>query len=352
MKRILIIEVNWVGDILFTTPAIRAIRERYPKSFMATLVVPRCIEMLKDNPNIDEIIVFDEKGAHRGVFGKVSLILEIRRMGFDTVISFHRSMSRMLLAFLAGIPRRIGYYTRKRSWLLTDAVASLKAQPHRVEYFLDITRAVGIYTKNKNYEFFVPKESFTEADETLRQNGIDKDEEYFLINPGGNWLPKRWPKERYAQLCESLKRLYKKKIVITGAEKDILLADDIIRMSNNSAISICGKTTLKELAAIIRRAVLIISNDSGPMHIAVSQRAPTIALFGPTHPAITGPYGDGDYIVLHKWKGCEVPCYDLTCSDYRCMEAISVEDVLDAVKRLKDKASLKCQLEPDDEDRP
>ena len=337
MKRILIIEVNWVGDILFTTPAIRAIRENNPKSFIAVLVVPRCVEMLEDNPSIDEIIVFDEKAAHRGVFGRLSLILELRKRRFDTVISFHRSMSRMLIAVFAGISRRIGYYTRKRSWLLTDTVAMSEGQLHRVEYFLNITRAVGIDTTDKNYQFFIPEASLIKADQILRENSIGKDEGFFVINPGGNWPPKRWPKERYAKLCQGLKARYGRRIVITGAEKDIPLAEDIIRISGDCAISICGETTLKELAAVMRRASLVVSNDSGPMHIAVSQKTPTIAVFGPTDPAITGPYGDGRYIILHKWEECEVPCYDLSCKDFRCMEEISAEEVLDAIKRLKDK---------------
>lgn len=337
MKRILIIEVNWVGDILFTTPAIRAIRESNPKSFIACLALPRCIEILEGNPGIDEIIVLDEKGSHRGPFSKVSLIFELRKRHFDTVISFHRSMTRMLIAALAGIPRRIGYYTRKRSWLLTDPVAVPEERLHRVEYFLNITRAAGIETTNKNYQFFISEASSIKADQILIENGIDKDEDFFLINPGGNWPPKRWPREKYAQLCRRLKDRYGKKIVITGAEKDISLAGDIMRMSGNCAVSICGKTTLKELAAVMRRASLVVSNDSGPMHIAVSQKVPTIAIFGPTDPAITGPYGDGRYIILHKWKDCEIPCYDLSCRDFRCMEAVSVEDVMDAVERLKAK---------------
>lgn len=323
-----------MGDVLFTTPAIRAIREHHPQGFIATLVVPRCVEMLKDNPNIDEIIVFDEKRGLGGLFGKISLILELRKRRFDTVISFHRSMSRMLLAALAGIPYRIGYYTRKRSWLLTETVALPKIPPHRVEYFLNITRAAGIDTDHKHYDFFVPEGSLVRADEILRQSGIGAGEEFFIINPGGNWPPKRWPKERYAQLCQSLKARYGKKILVTGAEKDIPLAEDIIRMSKGCAISICGKTTLKELAAIIKRARLLVSNDSGPMHIAVSQKTPTIAVFGPTSPAITGPPGEGNYAVLHKWDECEIPCYDLSCNNYRCMKAVSVEDVLEAVGQI------------------
>jgi lipopolysaccharide heptosyltransferase II len=334
MERILIIEVNWLGDILFTTPAIRAVRENNPKAFIACLAVPRCIEMLEGNPDINEIIVLDEKGRHRGIFGKISLISELRKKRFDTVISFHRSMSRMLIAFLAGIPRRIGYYTRKRSWLLTAAVSLPEQALHRVEYFLNITREAGMDTKNRDYGFYIPEEASVKADDILSKAGVGKEEDFFIINPGGNWPPKRWPKERYALLCRKLKERYGNKVIITGAEKDMPLADDIIKISENSALSICGKTSLKELAAIMKRSRAVVSNDSGPMHIAVSQKVPTVALFGPTSPKITGPYGDSDYIVLHKWFDCQLPCY-AACQDYKCMEAIAVDDVLDAVGKIK-----------------
>jgi len=332
MKRILVIEVNWIGDILFTTPAIRALKEANPGAFIGCLVVGRCVEMIRNNPHIDEIIIFDDKARYRGILGKLSLILELRRKRFDTVISFHRSMSRMLIAALAGISRRIGYYTRKRSWLLTDSVKEPAEQIHRVEYFLNILKAVGIDTKNKDYEFFIPPHSIENAEHILRAAGLKAGETFFVINPGGNWAPKRWPAHMYGQLCSRLKQAYGKKIVVTGAKKDIQLGQEIVSLSNNSAVSICGRTNLKELGAVMKKASVVITNDSGPMHIAVSQRTLTIALFGPTSPRITGPYGSSDYLSLHKWHDCDIPCYAI-CEDYRCMESISVEDVVDAVRK-------------------
>ena len=336
MKRILIIEVNWIGDVLFTTPAIRAIRENNPGAFIAAMVVPRCVEMLEGNPHINEIIIYDEAGAHKGLFGKLAFVRQVKAMGFDIAVSFHRSMTRMLLAYLAGIPRRAGYATLKRSWLLTDPVRQPDKLPHRVEYFLDIAKAVGAQTANRDYEFFIPEEATERADALLKNIGISKDDKFFVINPGGNWPQKRWPKENYAKLAAELKRIYGKDIVITGSQSDIPLAEEIIKQSNDSAKSLCGRTSLKELGAVLKRADLVAANDSGPMHVAVSQRAPTIALFGPTSPGITGPYGSSDYIVLSKWGQCEVPCFNL-CKTYRCMEAITVDDVLAAADKLLEK---------------
>ncbi len=333
MKKILIIEPNWLGDILFTTPAIRAIREKNPDAFIACMIPPRCAELLEDNPDINKLILFDERVSHRSVFRKLLFIRDLRRLKFDTVISFHRSMSRVLIAYLSGISRRIGYYRRKRSWLLTDSIEPPVTLPHRVEYFLNIIRAACIDTDNKDYKFNIPEDSVKSAESILEKAGIAADDEFFVVNPGGNWLAKRWPMQSYARLCKELKAIYGKRIFLTGAVKDKELLEDITRTSDGSAINICGKTTLKELAVIMRKAKVVVANDSGPMHIAISQKAPTIALFGPTSPKITGPYGSGRYIVLQRWHDCAIPCYAV-CDDYKCMKAITVEDVLEAVERI------------------
>jgi len=332
-KRILIIQVNWLGDILFTTPTISAIRRTYPDAFIASLCAPRCIELLESNPDIDELILFDEKSTHKSIFSKIKTINEVRSKRFDLVVSFHRSMTRMLLAALSGIPKRIGYASKKRSWLLTDSVQSPTTEPHRVEYFLDIVRSIGIDAEDKNYKFCIPEDSTASALNILKRVGVGQADQFFVVNPGGNWPPKRWPPRLYGELCRELKERHNKKILITGAKKDKETADELIRISNNSAVSICGETTLKELGAIMKRASVVIANDSGPMHIAVSQRTPTVALFGPTSAKITGPYGDSRYKVINRWHDCQIPCYS-SCNDYRCIEAISVKDVTKAIDEL------------------
>ncbi len=333
MKRILIIEPNWLGDILFTTPAIRALRENNSDAFIACMVHPRCAEMLEDNTDINKLILFDERGSHKGLLAKILFILNLRKSKFDTVIFFHRSMSRVLIAYLSGIPRRVGYYRRKRAWLLTDSVKPPVEQPHKVEYFLNITRALGADTDNKDYQFNIPESSLKDSKKILERAGIGENDEFFVINPGGNWLAKRWPIDNYTKLCKALTATYAKKILLTGATKDKPLAQEIIRMTNFTPVDLCGKTTLKELAAIMRRAKVVVANDSGPMHIAISQKASTIALFGPTSPDITGPFGRGDYHVLQKFSDCDIPCY-VVCDDYRCMKSISVNDVIESIEEV------------------
>lgn len=316
---------------MFSTPFIRAIRERYPDSFIATLVVPRCVSILKNNPRLDEVIIFDEDGEHRGFWGKLSLIRLLRSKHFDTAFFLHRSFTRTLLCWLGGIPERIGYYTKKRAMLLTKSITPPEGPLHRIEYFLNIARDIGIKTENKDYEFFPSPEDKDYINALFAKNALEKRDFLVVINPGGNWNLKRWPKENFARLAGRLIKDYQAKVIITGAAKDISLAEGIAGLMQERPLILCGKTTLGQLAALMARVGLLISNDSGPMHIALSQKAKVVCLFGPTSPKITGPYGKGDYTVIQKDVGCETPCYQLDCKDNRCMKAISVDDVLQAI---------------------
>jgi heptosyltransferase-2 len=331
MKRILIVNVNWRGDVLFSTPFIRAVREKYPHSFVASLVVPRCAPILANNPHLNELIIFDEKGKHRGLWGKLRLIGLLRSRHFDTVFLLHRSFTRTLICYLAGIPERVGYYTKKRKFLLTKIIPPPERQLHRIEYFLNIARACGIETENRDYEFFISSEDKDYARSLLRDKGLKESDFLAIINPGANWPLKRWPKENFARLADGLIKRYQAKVIITGAKSDLRLARNIASLMKNQPLILCGQTSLGELAALMGKATVVISNDSGPLHIAVSQKAKVICLFGPTSPEVTGPSGSGDYTVIQKDVGCPTPCYQLGCKDNRCMKAITVDDVLEAV---------------------
>jgi heptosyltransferase II len=332
VKRILIVNVNWLGDVLFSTPLIRAVRQRFPDAHIGCMVVPRCKDILESNPRLNEIIIYDEDGRHKGLLGKLSLISSLRSKKFDTAILLHRSFTRACMVFLAGISRRIGYHMPKRSFLLTENVNLPDRETHRVDFFLNLGKSLEISSADKNYEFFISDEHRQNIKRVFGKEGIGDKDTVIVINAGGNWEPKRWPKENFAKLADELAKGFGARIVITGAKKDLGLAEYIASLMRKRPYISCGRTSLKELAAIFERADLVISNDSGPMHIAVSMGAKTIALFGPTSPQITGPIGKGPFIILQKDVGCEIPCYDLSCGDYKCMEAITVADVLEAVK--------------------
>ncbi len=328
MKRILIVNVNWIGDTLFSTPFIRAVRKTHPDSHIACLTHPRCSEILELNPRLDEIIIYDEDAAHRSLSGKLRLILILRKKKFDTAFILHRSFTKALIIYLAGIKERIGYPTKRRAFLLTKMVEPPSEDVHKVEYFLHLAQASGIIPANRSYEFFINDAHRIFIRDLLRGEGISEKDKIIVLCPGGNWDPKRWPKENFAGLADILSEKCPARIVISGAKKDIALACDIQKTMKTRAVVTAGKTTLKELAALLERASLVIANDTGPMHLAVAMKAKTIALFGPTSPELTGPYGEGIYKVISKHTGCDIPCYDFTCVDNRCMAAIGVDEVV------------------------
>ncbi len=332
-KRILIVNVNWVGDVLFSTPFIRSVRQAHPGAYIACLLHPRCAEMLEGNPHLNEIIVYDEKGRHKGLIGKTMLIISLRNKRFDTAFLLHRSFTKALIIYLAGIPSRIGYPTKNRGGILTKAVDMPVEEQHKVEYFLNIARAANIIPSDVSYEFAVGDADRKAVKELLAKEGIGEKDPIVVLCPGGNWDPKRWPKESFAHLGDLLAEKTGVRIVISGAAKDASLAESIHAMMKSRPIITAGRTTLKQLGALLERAKLVVANDSGPMHIAVAVKAPTIALFGPTSPLLTGPYGKGNYHVMvgkasGKDPACEVPCYDITCNANTCMADICVADVL------------------------
>lgn len=331
MRRILIVNVNWLGDTLFATPFIRAVKESRPGSYVAVLTHSRCEEVLEGNPHIDEIIVYDAKGQHGHLMGRFSLVSQLKSKKFDTAFILRRSLSRTMLLFLSKIPERIGYDNRKSGLFLTKRIPVPARDLHRVEYFLGLARGVGIEPKSANYEFFVSEGDRDMAAKILKEAGLNDRENFIVLNPGGNWDLKRWPLENFARLGDEIFNRFNTKVVLTGAKKDIELCKVISGMMKKNPLLLCGKTSLKTLGAVFERGNMVISNDSGPMHIAVGVRTPVIALFGPTSAQITGPYGDAAYKVLQKDVDCETPCYKLSCKDNRCMAAITVEDVLEAM---------------------
>ena len=301
--KILIYNVNWRGDVLFSTPAIRAIKALYPDAHLACLVTPRCRGMLKGNPDINEVLCFDER-RDRALHLKWGLVRHVKQQSFDLAFLFHRSFTRSLLLAMAGIPRRIGYSTKGRGIFLTQPVPPPQGVVHKVDYFLGLAQAAGAHDSDRRYRFYVTHEDDTRADKILHTAGIGKEDPFVVLNPGGNWDPKRWPRERFAELAGRLEERFRYRIIVTGAPKDQILGDEISDKSPASVVSLCGKTTLGELGAVMRRARLVIANDTGPMHIAVGVDAPTLALFGPTRPELTGPIGE-QATVLYSGQGMD-----------------------------------------------
>ena len=333
-KRILIFNVNWLGDVLFSSATIRNIRRNYPDSYIACVIPSRCYPILKGNPYLDEVIIFDEKDRHRGVLDKLNFVSLLKKKDFDTVFLLHRSFSRALICRLAGIKERIGHYTRKRAFLLTKKIIPPKKDSlHRIDYYLDVIEKAGLRVEDRYLDFFFTPDDKEQVDNFFKKNLVKQNDFVVAINPGGNWMPKRWPLGYWAQLADKLISEIGAKVIITGSISDLLLASQIKDAMKEVPLIACGIFNIKQLGALAAKTQLFITADTGPLHIANAVGAKKIiAIFGPTAQSVTGPYPSTNVVVLQKDIGCPIPCYKVNCADNRCMQAVTPDDVLAQVK--------------------
>src|SRR3989338_686673 len=337
MQNILVVNVNWLGDVIFSSPVFKAIKENYPQAHVACLAVPRVKEVLESIPGIDEIIIYDEKGAHRTPWAKWKLITELRLRQFDIAFLLRGSLTRALLVFLAKIPKRVGYPTKGRAWFLTHQVKELPNEVHRCDYYLNVIEDF-IKVKDRSCVLEVSAEAQEEVNQFFRARELDPNEPFLIINVGGNWDLKRWAKKNFKQFgkppWEDHPNL---RIVLPGGAQDSQLAEFVAGPAQRELrpVILTGETNLKELIALMKKAKLVVSADSGPLHIANAVGTPTVGLFGPTRPEITGPRGKGRTTLLHKEIGCnQAPCYYLECPDNMCMKAITVDEVVGVIKQI------------------
>lgn len=334
-ERILIVEVNWLGDVLFSTPSIRAIRKTHPGAYIAALVVPRCKDVLLGNNYLDEVIVLDEQGCHRGFWGRLKLIHDLKMRRFNTVYFFHRSFSRALCCFLAGIRKRIGYYTKKRGFLLTDKILHPDEPCHRADLYYYVVMKDMIPRQERYCDFFISGEDRSYVDQFLQSRGITKDQGVVVFHVGGNWDLKLWPEEYFAELADRIVEKYHYYVVISGTEKDLPRAQTIAGLARHKPVIACGLTNMKQLGALFQAGDFVVSADSGPLHVAAAAKAKIAALFGPTSPQTTGPLASGDcLLLLRKDVHCITPCYNLKCPDNVCMKALTPDLVFNEVEKL------------------
>ena len=325
MKRILIVNVNWLGDCIMTTPAFKAVKEKFPLSFIAVMAPERVRDVFSDNPYIDEVIIFDEKKEHKSFSKKMHFIKQLREKKFDTAFLIHRSFTRALICLLSGIKTRIGYRRLKNTFVVNKPIASPAANIHKQDYYLYLFEKSGIDIADKFPRVYIPQQILGKYKTDIA--AIRQKHSYLVgINPSANWLLKRWPVENFAALSDRLIKELNCGIFFAGAKADMPVVDRAINNMKEKAYNFCARTNIKELAALIQNVDLFISNDSGPAHLSASLGINTLVLFGPTSSELSTPRGVAVEI-LKKSIGCEVPCYNINCQDNFCMKSITVEDV-------------------------
>ena len=358
-NKILLIEEEPIGDVVMATAIFPALRKRNPKAYIAIMVGSWAKDVFLNNPYIDEIIVQNCPWAFSDlIIGRMGFVSHLKYLvcyprflkklkvrDFDLAIDFRGDFRNILLYMvMPGIKYRLSFGRSGGEYFLTE-LAAYNPLEHEVDKNFTILRYLGIETQERNISIYGSQQDEEKINQLLEVEG--KDDCFFcVIHPGARRHVKLWPLERYAQIANFINAKYKAKIILTGTVSESSLVTGIIKgISNKSSVcNLAGKLNIIELATLLKKVNLLICPDTSIMHLATAFSTPTIALFGPGDPRQVGPYQKNAYVVDKKFS-CR-PCLQKRCKldkdgSSACMMAISVEDVLQGIEKLKEKSILK-----------
>ncbi len=343
MNNILVRGVNWVGDTILTYPTVQALKNLYPKSHLTILVPNHLVDLWKTFPFVDEIIPFIKKGGISSIWEDLNLSESLKERKFDLALILPRSFRSALHIFAARIPIRIGYKGEGRSLFLTHRIPRTQEVlcVHRVHYYRRLMEPLGKLEPIPPPRLFLREEDRGWAEKRLEELGLLDGRPLIGINPGAAYgLAKCWYPDRFAELGRRLSEKRKATVLIFGRKKEQDIANEILESLGSGGVDFTGETHLLQLAALLERCRLLVTNDTGTMHVASAIGTPVVAIFGSTDPVTTGPWGDG-HVVVKKEVSCS-PCLKRTCpTDHQCMELITVDEVEGIVdKKLKEQFQI------------
>ena len=345
-QRILIVKLSAIGDVIQTLPMLEALRHQYPQAQIDWLVEEDASELLFGHPALNRVLVSRRKSWQKRLFQKGQFlatyrevkrfILELRGARYDWVIDNHGILKSGILVAISRGRRKIGFkpfpgIADEGNYLFTnERYQPLPIEKHALERYLDLIAQVGVSLEEPGLKFSIPTEARNQAEKWIREKGLTSFP-LVIIHPLAKWSTKQWPLENFARLADHL-AARGASLVFTGGPDDRDAVESILdRMQRRKGTAnLTGETGLKELAALFSCADLVLSTDTGPMHLAAAVNAPLIALFGPTAPWRTGPYGS-NHLILRKSLPCS-PCFKKKCATMECMKSITVEEVLKAAE--------------------
>ena len=349
-SNILLVRLREIGDVVFTTPAIRVLRHRFPSARLSYIVEPAAAPVVANNPHLDEVIVAPRRGGPSGLWAEAALVGRLRAARFDLAIDFHGGPRASVLTWLSGAPVRVGYEVAGRSWMYTQRVCrprELRAR-HSVENQWDLLAALGVGAPDPArwpVEMPIAPSMIAGVDERLGQARIHASDRLIVMHVSAGNPFRRWPAASFAMVAASLVRLDPlHRVLITSgpsergaAERVVAQARAAIGSGDRQRVLACGESSLQELRALMDRAALYIGGDSGPMHIASTSHVPIVGLYGPTLPARSAPWRPAEW----PTESVEVddlpcrPCDQRTCEpgDFRCLTRIAPQQVIDAATR-------------------
>lgn len=333
-KKILVTFLMHLGDLTLTTPFIHALRKAAPDAHITYLVDEKLKDVVLHNPYLDEVITIDKKGRDNSVLALMACARKLSSMNFDVLINLHPNERCSFICALTKCKLKTGttHTIFKPMW---DVFTPLNRKIHAADMYLDVLTQLGVDNLEHNgLEIFPSDEHFKNAEEFWRNHGVFGSDKLIGFNIGSAVVTKRWAPERFAQVADHFaEKGYKP--VFFGGTMDEEMVQGAISFMKSTPVVATGSFTIGTLAAAMRRCSLIITNDSGPMHVAISQKVPIVAMYGPSSPKLYGPYTKDATIVT-----AQPPCLGCAsgmkhkCDDMQCMTRLYVEQVIEAAEKM------------------
>ncbi|MBI5187863.1 MAG: lipopolysaccharide heptosyltransferase II [Nitrospirae bacterium] len=327
-RKILIVKPSSLGDVVHSLPFLNALKERFPKAEVHWVIAKRLDGLLSGHPMIDKLWIIDKDNWK--VVGRAWNTLKelkeffrnLRNERYDMVVDLQGLLRSGVITMATRAPFRIGFKeAREGSRLFYTHKVEGGRDIHAVDRYLKIAAFLGCDIRNVCFPLPL---SFNSS---LITHHLSLSDDYAVIIPGARWVTKRWPAERFGELASRLPMEF----LVVGGRSDIDISNRVVNSSKGNAISLAGKTDIKELIEIMRSARFVVGNDSGPMHIATALKTRVFAIFGPTDPQKTGPYGRS-HIVIKSNLECS-PCFKKRrCKKHECMDTITVDMVMEKIK--------------------
>ncbi len=336
---VLVVRLDRIGDVMLSFPAVAAIRQKFPSARITWLVRPAAQELAERCPDSDEVLVYDysRSGRHRGALGALALVRQLARRRFDMAFLLHPTLRTHLTAALSGIPYRAGYDVRG-GWLLTHRIADLRRDgyQHESRYAQDVVRALNVPPTDAVPRLMLYAEDTIAASALLRASGLDPEKPYAVLHAAASCKSKCWPADSFAALANRLRSERGLQIVLAGDPSSAPVNAELAARIPGAA-DLSGRTPLMTLAALCRSSAIVVSNDSGPAHVAAAADARVLSIFGRKEKGLSerrwSPLGSKTR-VLRKDVGCVVCLADRCPIGFECLRALGADEVFQAASTL------------------
>jgi len=330
LNKILIVQTAFLGDVILALPLVTAIKKHIPESTVHFCLRPDAFNLIENNPNLSGIVIYDKRGKDKGLIPFMRMVKKLKETAYDCAIVPHRSFRSALMCYLARIPLRIGFDRSTGSSLYSKKI-TYKDTVHEIERNLSLLSPLEIEESNIYPEIFISPGDKDVVNRKLKAHNVSPATPFVTIAPGSEWETKRWTVEGYAGLIELLWNEKKILSILAGGSKDRRVSEEVQHNTGVSVLNFTDELTLRESCELIKRSKVLISNDSGAVHLAAAVRQKVIAIYGPTSPDFGFfPYGEGNAIIksdilcspcsIHGGRKCRE-------KHFRCMKDITPEQV-------------------------